>query len=221
MMKNVTIAALLLASALPLSAQNWSVGVGSGAFVFGDFVERKILLISGQPQEDPQTLTLSAATRPGLSVDIERSLSDRWAIRLEGAFTNTSLAVEDSDDEGVHIDSGELDVTTFMLPIVFRINRGGALRFHLMGGPAHAIYRFSGPTNASGIAVADMTRSEWGAAAGLGAAWHISDRFAVEGAISDIVTTSPFERDDFPDVPGFTIPKPHNVHTTLGVRWSF
>lgn len=221
MKKKVTIAALLLASALPLTAQDWSLGVGTGAFVFGDFVERKLRPVNSEGPEEPQTLTLSAATRPGLSVDVERSLSDRWAIRLEGTFTRAPLAVKDTDDEGVSIDAGEVDVATFMLPIVFRINRGGALRFHLFGGPAHAIYRFSGNTNSSGIAVLDTTRSEWGAAAGLGAAWHLSDRFAIEGAISDIVTTSPFDRDDFADVPGIDVPKPHNVHTTVGLRWSF
>jgi hypothetical protein len=52
-------------------------------------------------------------------------------------------------------------------------------------------------------------------------AWWVSDRFAVEGNISDIVTSSPFDREDFPDVPGFDIPRPHNVHTTVGVRWRF
>lgn len=53
------------------------------------------------------------------------------------------------------------------------------------------------------------------------AALWVSERFAVEGTLTDIVTTSPFERSDFPDVPGYTIPKPHNVHTTVGVRWKF
>ena len=221
MKKKVTIAALLLASALPLAAQDWSLGVGTGAFVFGDFLERSLRPVNNEGPEEPQTLTLSAATRPGLSVDIERSFSERWAIRLEGTFTRAPLAVKESDDEGVSIDAGELDVATFMLPIVFRINRGGALRFHLFGGPAHAIYRFSGTTNSSGIAVLDTTRSEWGAAAGFGAAWHLSDRFAIEGAISDIVTTSPFDRDDFADVPGIDVPKPHNIHTTVGLRWNF
>jgi hypothetical protein len=57
--------------------------------------------------------------------------------------------------------------------------------------------------------------------AGAGLAWWTSDRFAIEANISDIVTSSPFSRDDFPDVPGFHIPRPHNVHTTVGGRWKW
>ncbi len=223
MKKKLTIAALALTLALPAAAQNWSIGVGSGAFVFGDFVERRVRPVAGDTSEGSFTQTLSADTRAGLSVDIERSFSERWAVRLEGTFTRAPLSIkEQGGDAEFELEAGEMDVTTFALPIVFRINRGGALRFHLMAGPAYAIYSPERSANAgSNISVFADARSRWGAVAGLGADWHLSERFAIEGAISDIVTASPFERRDFPDVPGFHIPKPHNVHTTLGVRYRF
>ncbi len=166
-------------------------------------------------------MTLSAATRAGLLVDLERSFAPRWAVRFEGTFTQAPLAVEQGDDEGVELDAGEVDISTFTLPLVFRINPRGALRFHLMGGPAYALYRIRGTPNASGITPLDKNSGEWGLAAGGGAAWWISDRFAVEGNISDVVTSSPFDREDFPDSPGWTIERPHNVHTTVGVRLRF
>ena len=222
MKKKLTIAGLALALALPAVAQNWSIGVGSGAFVFGDFVERKVRPLAGDTSE-PATQTLSAGTRPGLSVDIERSFSERWAVRLEGTFTRAPLSIkEQGSDAEFEFDAGEMDVITFALPIVFRINRGGALRFHLMFGPAYAIYEPEGPVHqGDSISVFSEARDRWGGVAGVGADWHLSERFAIEGAISDIVTASPFERSDFPDVPGFHIPKPHNVHTTIGVRYRF
>ncbi len=222
MRKIVTITALLLAST-SLNAQHWSIGAGTGAFVFGDFVER---VVRGPANEiDPpsvHTLTLSAATRAGAAFDIEHSFAGRWAVRLEAAFTRAPLSVEDDSDNSFSIEAGDLDVTTFMLPIVFRINRGGALRFHLLGGPAYAIYRPHGRSNAdNSIRVFRDARSQWGAAAGAGAAWQMSNRFAVELEITDIVTSSPFRRDDFPDVPALKIKKPHNGHTKLGVRYRF
>jgi len=221
MRKLLTIGALLLATA-PLSAQNWSLGIGTGAFVFGDFVERR-QRGPGSPDQPSvvTTQTLSAATRAGLAVDLERSFSERWAIRVEGAFTRAPLSVRDEDDE-FSLDAGELDVTTVMAPIVFRINPRGSLRFHVLIGPAFAIYKPVGRSNASSdIAVFEGSRSAWGGAAGAGLAWQWSDRFAVEGQIVDIVTTSPFDRDDFTGLSGITIPKPHNVHTTVGVRYRF
>lgn len=220
MKKNLTIAVALLAITLPLSAQKWSVGVHSGAFVFGDFVERKLIIITVLPAE-PTTLTLSAETSAGLAVDIQRDFSERWGVRLEGTFTDAHLQLKEEGDEAFTFDAGKLDVVTLMLPLVFRINPKGAFRFHIMGGPAYAMYEFDPPAHSGSIPVASRTKNEWGAAFGGGVGWWISDRFAVEGTITDIVTTSPFDRDEFEDVPGYTIPKPHNVHTTLGVRWKF
>ena len=78
MKKNLTMAAVALAMALPATAQNWNVGVHSGPFVFGDLVERRTRPATGTPT-GIVTLTLSAATRAGLSVDVEHELAPRWA----------------------------------------------------------------------------------------------------------------------------------------------
>ncbi len=222
-MKKIMTIGLLLLAAAPLSAQNWSIGVGTGAFVFGDFVERR-QRGPGSPDQPSvvTTLTLSAETRAGLSVDLERSFSERWAVRVEGAFTRAPLSVKDENDDDFSLDAGELDVMTLMTPVVFRINPRGSLRLHVLIGPAFAMYRPVGRSNAdANIAVFRGSRSEWGAAAGAGLGWQWSDRFAVEGQIVDIVTTSPFKREDFSGLSGITIPKPHNVHTTVGVRYRF
>ena len=55
------------------------------------------------------------------------------------------------------------------------------------------------------------------------ALWWLSNRFAVEGEVDDIVTASPFRRSDFPalNFGGVKIPKTHNVHTTAGIRYRF
>jgi len=65
----------------------------------------------------------------------------------------------------------------------------------------------------------DRTSNEWGVLFGGGVAWWISDRLAIEGNLTDIITTSPFSEMDDDDTPGITVKKPHNVHTTIGVRW--
>lgn len=224
MKKKLTIALALTLCSLSAAAQDWSVGVGSGAFIFGDFVERRMRPVAGDTVSDPRIQTLSAGTRPGLAVSIEHGFAPRWAVRLEGTFTRAPLALKskEGDNDEFELDAGDLDVMTLKLPIVFRINTGGAFRFHIMGGPAFASYRPEGRENAAGtVTVFDGTRNRWGATAGFGVTWHISDRFAVEGQISDTVTSSPFDRDDYPDVPGIDIPKPHNVHTVLGARYRF
>jgi hypothetical protein len=218
MQKKLTIAAALLFFAFPLTAQDWSIGVATGPFVFGDFVERTLRPVNTEGPDEPITLTLSAATRAGVAVDVEHGFSDRWAVRLEGTFTRAPLSIKGGDDDGVDLDSGEIDVATFTLPIVFRINPRGSLRFHLLGGPAYAIYEPRGRSNAS-IPITGHTRSEWGVAFGAGAGWWLSDRFAIEGGITDVITTSPFDEMDDLDVPGVDVKKPHNVHTMIGVRW--
>ncbi|HVE72047.1 MAG TPA: hypothetical protein VNI54_11825 [Thermoanaerobaculia bacterium] len=213
--------AVLLALAPPLTAQNWSVGVHSGAYVFGDLIERRLKPATSGETTGTVTMTLSAATRAGLAVDVEHELADRWALRLEGTFTRAPLTVEIDGSEGPAMDAGEVDVSTFTLPLVFRINPRGALRFHLMGGPAYALYRVTGKPNASGITPLDESSGEFGLMAGAGAAWWLGKQLAVEGMISDVVTSSPFDREDLPAGPGWSVPRPHNVHTTVGVRWRF
>lgn len=221
MKKKLTSLILLLVVAAPAMAQNWSLGVHSGPFIFGDLAKRSLRSVTDQPS-GLSTAVLSADTRAGLSVDLERRLADRWALRAEGTFTRAPIAVNRGGGDGVRLDAGDLDVATFSLPLVFRINPRGSFRVHLMAGPAFARYEIDGQPNFAGsIPVFEGSRNRWGAVAGGGVAWWWSERFAVEGNFSDIVTESPFERSDFPNVPGFEIPRPHNVHTTVGVRWSF
>lgn len=219
MKKNLTIVLLLLSCALPLTAQDWSLGVRTGPFVFGDFIERRLRPVAGEPEDEPITLTLSAATRAGLSVDIEHGFAPRWAVRLEGTFTRSPMTIEASDQEGTDIRAGDLDVATFSLPMVFRINPRGSFRFHLYGGPAYAVYKFEPEANQLGVG--SDTRTAWGFIGGAGLTWQIRDSFGIEGSIADIVTSSPFDRSDLPDAPGFDLPKPHNIHTTVGIRYRF
>jgi hypothetical protein len=42
-----------------------------------------------------------------------------------------------------------------------------------------------------------------------------------EGQVTDIDTASPFEKSDFAAASLVKIPRTHNVHTTLGLRWRF
>ncbi|HYH06282.1 MAG TPA: hypothetical protein VEK11_04390 [Thermoanaerobaculia bacterium] len=223
MKKFLTIAAFLLSATLPLAAQEWSLGVHSGAFVFGDFVERRMRVGTPGGPTSTSSLILSASTRPGLTIDLERTLTHRFSFRVEGTFTRAPLAVEQrSSGNPVEIDAGELDVTTLSLPLVFHINRGGAFRFHLHGGPALALYRADPVENVDGAEpVFSGMQSEYGVIFGGGVAWWLSDRFAIEGNVSDIITTSPFDREDFPDAPGIQIERPQNGHATVGVRWRF
>lgn len=223
MKKFLTIASFLLLSTLPAAAQDWSLGVHSGAFVFGDFVERSMRVGNPGGPSTTTTIILTADTQPGLTVDLERTLTHRWAMRIEGTFTRAPLAVEQrSGGDPVEIEAGELDVTTIALPFVFRINRGGAFRFHLHGGPAAALYKAHAVENVNGAEpVFEGSQTEWGVIFGGGVAWWLSDQFAVEANVSDTITSSPFDRDDFPDAPGIDIKRPHNAHATVGVRWKF
>src|SRR5687768_13392041 len=82
MTKNLALAAVLLATTVPATAQNWSIGAGSGAFVFGDFVERRLRPGTGTGPAGVVTMVLTAKTRPGLAVDIQREFAPRWAVRF-------------------------------------------------------------------------------------------------------------------------------------------
>lgn len=215
-----TLLASLLA-ALPAAAQNWSVGGGTGAFVFGDFVVRTLRATTGGATSTSE-VRLSGRTRPGLSVDVERSFSDRFAMRLEGTFTHAPMVVKDEGGGTVDLDAGKLDVATFAVPLVFRINPRGAVRFHLMAGPAYAEYRIKHRTStAPELTVFEGTRGRWGVAAGAGIAWWLSERVALEGQITDITTSSPFERSEIIASGQVRIPRTKNVHTTVGARWRF
>jgi hypothetical protein len=56
---------------------------------------------------------------------------------------------------------------------------------------------------------------------GAGVGWWVSNRFAVEGQVADMVTASPFGRSDFVAGEQVAIPKLENVHITAGLRWKF
>ena len=223
MKKSLLILAACAVVITPLQAQNWSFGAGAGPFVFGDFV-RRTLLTGNEGASGQQTTRLSASTRPGLSVDLERNLGgDRFAIRLEGTFTHAPLAVKGSGSGGVALDAGKINVSTFMTPLVIRLNPRGTFRFHIMGGPAYALYNISRRSNStSTLSPFTGTRARWGAGLGGGLDWQWSPRFAVEGQIADITTTSPFKRSEFPaGLARVKIPRTRNVHTTIGLRYRF
>ena len=215
---------LLLCSTLTLSAvaQNWSVGAGTGPFVFGDFV-RRTLQIGTETGSGQQTTILSAATRAGLTVDLERNLGERFALRLEGTFSRAPLSVKGrSSSGGVALDSARISVGTFVVPLVSRLNPRGTVRFHVMGGPAYAIYTIDRTDPTSTLSTFTGDRGRWGASLGGGVAWQWSHRFALEGQITDVSTTSPFRREDMPRGFGtIKIPRTNNVHTTGGIRYRF
>ncbi|HEV7922012.1 MAG TPA: hypothetical protein VGR02_14590 [Thermoanaerobaculia bacterium] len=200
-------------------AEGWSVGIGTGAYVFGDFARRSIR-VGTEGTSHIATSTLSAATRPGLAVDLQRDLTPAMALGLAATLVEAPLATRSRNGENSSsIDAGKIDVGTFSLPLVWRINRSGALRFHLAAGPAWAAYRIRRRTGEAQIF--EGTRDRFGAMGAAGVAWQWTPRFAVEGEISDAVTASPLERSDFPPSGSVTIPKPHNVHTTVGLRYRF
>jgi len=207
----------LLLLALPAAADDWSLGAGTGPFVFGKFAERTLRANDGMGNVSVTKTKLSASTRPGLVVDFEHELNDRFALRLQGTFTAAQLAVK-AEDGGVALDAGHIDVTTLTLPFVIYLNPHGRFRFHIKGGPAYAFYRIKG---SPGAAPFQGTRERFGGAAAAGVVWWWSNRFAVEGEVIDVVTSSPFERSDFVGRASISISKPQNEHATVGLRWKF
>ena len=212
---------LLLLISVSASGQDWSVGVGTGPFVFGDFVERTLRL-GTEEGSSRQTTRLSAATRAGLAVDLQRQFSNRVAVRLEGTFTHSPLGIKGDSDDAVNLEAGQLDVATFMLPLVLTINPRGTFRFHILGGPAYAAYRISrDEDDSAAIRVFEETRTNWGAAVGAGVAWQWTPTFAVEGGVTDVSTSSPFREEEFPASSRVNIRRPHNINTTVGLRYRF
>jgi hypothetical protein len=223
MRKILLLAIFVSSSSLPGAlAADWSLGAGTGPFVFGHFVERSTRIATDAGQSTIRT-RLSAATRPGGAADVERSLNDRFAVRLDASWTRAPLKVKSDGGGGISFDAGDANVTTFALPLVVRINRHGSFRFHLAAGPAYAFYTMKGRAGGGGtLPLFDGTRRRWGGMAGGGVAWWLSDRFAVEGKVSDTVTASPFRRSDFgATFGGVKIPETHNVHSTVGIRYRF
>lgn len=221
-MRRTTVVFFLFASlaALPVLAQGWSFGAGIGPFVFGDFAREKLTPIGGNVGE-PTTVKLTGKAGAGYTADFERDFNGRFALRLQGAFTNSKLQVKSSSAGGVSLDAGTLDVTTLTLPLVIRFNPHGTFRFHIYGGPAYAMYEIKRENTPAGVPdTFSGTRSNWGGAVGGGVEWWFSDRWAGTGEIADIVTESPFKDDDF-NGSKVEIPKSQNIHTTVGIRIRF
>jgi hypothetical protein len=201
----------------------WSLGVGTGPFIFGRFAERTVTISTETGSATTQS-RFSAATRAGAGVDLERNLNDWLALRVEGTWVRAPLRIKSrSGDRGVTLDAGNLSLTTFVVPLVIRLNPHGTLRFHIMGGPAYALYDVHRrSTGGASVPLFEGTRSRWGGAAAVGVAWWWNRRFAVEWQAQEIVTASPFRVGDIASSPkGVHIPKPRNGHTTVGIRYRF
>jgi hypothetical protein len=209
--------------ALPLHAEDWSIGGGVGPFIFGHFVERTVRIGTETTGATNRT-RLSAATRPGVAADIERDFNRWLSLRLEASWVGSPLRIKSqSGDQGTTIDAGRLNLTTFVLPLVIHINPNGAFRFHVMGGPAYAFYNLHRRAG-SGVTLPffEGTREVWGGAGAVGAGWYLRRNFGIEWQAEYIVTRSPFRAADFaPISTGITIPKPRNGHTTIGLRYRF
>jgi len=145
-------------------------------------------------------------------------------VRLEATWVRSPLRIKSkSGDQGTSIDAGRMNLTTFVVPVVFRINPNGALRFAVMGGPAYAFYNIHRQAS-SGASLPFFagTRGQWGGAGAVGVEWWWRRSFAVEWQAEEIVTSSPFRAADFgAAAQGIHIPKPQNGHTTIGIRYRF
>lgn len=208
----------------PLLAQDWAVSAAAGPFVFGDFAETKERIrLPGGGEGSEVTHTLSADTRAGFAFGIERSFNQRLSLRLEGTFTEAPLSIKGGpDNDAVSLDIADLSVTTFALPFVFRINRGGRLRPFVFAGPALAMYEMQPNTLTGLVPLFSGTREKWGVVAGGGLEWWWSNRFGVRGSISDLLTESPLERSDFTGPPSsLEIKDVHNLHSNVGIALRF
>jgi opacity protein-like surface antigen len=212
---------LPLALAIPALAQEWNLGIATGPFVFGNFARRTQFITNGDVAVTTHS-TLSAATRAGLAVDFGHEINSSYGWRLEATFTEAPQRLKGSGGSGVNLDAGQLKVTTVALPLVVNLNRNGAFRFSLFGGPAYAMYHINDSTRIGAPArTFEGSRNSWGIAGGAGVAWWLTDRLAAEGRIEDIVTQSPFKKSDFGGSGSVQILKPQNVHTTVGIRYRF
>jgi hypothetical protein len=213
---------LVLAVAMPAAAQQWSVGGGVGPFVFGKFATRTSALGTEQGTGTSTTSRLSAATRPGVAADVGRDFGRWLGVQFGASWTYAPLQLKASGSNAVTFEAGHIGVTTFSAPLVVHLNRG-SFRFHLMGGPAYALYHGYRRTGGGGSdALFTGTRGRLGGIAGGGVTWRISNRFGFEGEVSDTITASPFHVEDIaPTAQGVRISRPQNVHTTVGVRYYF
>lgn len=222
---------LVLACVLMLSpglapAGDWSVGVSAGPFFFGRFAESQITIVNGESIVRISR-SLTAKTRAGLLLDVERSFNDRVSIRFDAAINEAPLSIttddDDTPDDGTSLEAGEMRVTTLSIPLVFRFNRAGTFRPYLLAGLSYALYDFRPEELSRSLPLFEGTRGRMGATVGGGLDWRLSDRLAIFGQTSDIYTKAPLSDDDFtgPRPRTYSIENPHNVHTSVGLRYSF
>jgi len=221
MRKSLLALPLILAAAVPAAAQNWSVGGGIGPFEFGKFATRTSA-VGAEQGGSTTTSKLSAATRPGVTADIGYDVNRWFGVQFGASWTYAPLQLKGSGSNTVTVDAGHIGITTFSAPLVIHLNRG-SFRFHLLGGPAYALYH--GYRRSSAGASQPLftgTRGRLGGVVGGGVTWWWSKRFGLEGEISDTVTASPFHVEDIaPTAIGVHISRPQNVHTTAGIRYHF
>ena len=217
-MKNLLILAFAITFSVPLTAQQWAFGIGTGPFVFGDFSRRDSTISNDESTVHVHT-SISAGTRAGLIVDGERLLNDRLSLRLSGTATRAPLSIrtKSGKDDGVSLDIGHLSVTTVALAVVFRFNSGGSFRPYLLAGPAWARYSMhDAPEGAEPLFTGTRTRP--GAEAGGGLEWWWRRNIGVRGELTDLLTGSPLRRSDFNNPPpSLELRKPHNVHTSAAL----
>lgn len=217
--------ALMLSSALAKGG-DWSVGASAGPFFSGRFAESQVTIVNGESSVRISR-SLTAKTRAGLLLDVERKFNDRVSIRFEASIHEAPLSIstddDDTPDDGTSLEIGEMRATTFSVPVVFRFNRAGTFRPYILAGVAYAIYDFKPEESTRSVPLFEGTRGRLGATAGAGLDWWLSDHLAIFGQTSDIYTKAPLSADDFegPRPRSYSIQNPHNVHTSLGLRYSF
>src|SRR5690349_2996049 len=96
---------LMLLCTLPATAQSWSLGAGTGPFAFGKFAVRTLRPSNGQPGMALAQVKLTASVRPGAVFDVQHDFNDRFALRLQAAFTESPLAVKSESGGGVALSS--------------------------------------------------------------------------------------------------------------------
>jgi hypothetical protein len=223
--KTRTILLALLLFAAPLSAGDWSLAVGSGPFVFGNLAERRATLSNGDEHITVRS-SISAATRAGVSAEVERAVNKRFSTRLGATLTRSPLSVkskssnDDPSSDGVTLDVGDLNVMTIAAVAVMHFNQGGSLRPYLLAGPAYGLYNMEEDETDP---LFTGTRGRLGGVAGAGVEWWFRKNFGVRAEFSDIYTRQVLKRDDFSGTSSQTLELEnlHNVHTLFSVVYGF
>lgn len=207
---------------------DWTLGAAGGPFIFGHFAERSITLGNGETRRRDE-YALSASTRAGGRLDLEHNLNDRLAIRLEGSFTQSPLAVKTRSSGArpgsgsTSLNVGRTQVTAFALPLVWRLNRGGSIRPFLALGPALVRYDFTRESSTLLVPLFTGSRVRAGVEAVGGAEWWVFRRLAITGDVRDIFTRSPLLESDLQGTRSgaLTLSNVHNVQTAVGLRVKF